>query len=377
LRIVHIYKDYFPPTVGGIEQTVERMATYQARAGHQVSVLTSAAGKRRTVDEVVEGVRVIRVSEWARAMSAPFCPSMPRHLASLAPDLCHHHFPNPTGEVSWLMVRPPGSMVITYHCDIIRQAAVMPVYGHFVSALLGAADVIMPTSENQIAFSKFLPRFRDKCRVVPLGIDLEPFLSVQDHAASAATFRARHQMPIILFVGRLVHYKGLDIMIDAMQQLPGTLVIVGDGPHRAVLEERHRASGLGERVAFAGRVEPRDVSAWMAAADVGVLPSILPNETFGLSMVEMMACGIPCVCTDLGTGTTFVNQHGETGLVVPPGDVGAMVAALKMLLGDEALRQRMGAAARDRAVRMFSTEAMMRAVDEAYATARSRRRQAA
>jgi rhamnosyl/mannosyltransferase len=373
LKIVHIYKDYFPPTVGGIEQTVERMATWQARSGHEVVVLTSAAGGHRTVDEVVNGVRVIRVAEWGRALSAPFCPTMPSHLSRLEPDLCHHHFPNPTGEVSWLLVRPPGAMVVTYHCDIIRQAAVMPVYGHFVHALLRAADLVMPTSENQIGFSKFLPDYREKCRVVPLGVDLEPFLRAQPHGPAAVEFRARHAQPIVMFVGRLVYYKGLDIMIEAMHRIPGTLVIVGDGPYRAQLEERHRASGLGSRVVFAGRVEPRDVATWMAAADVGVLPSILPNETFGLSMVEMMACGIPCVCTELGTGTSFVNRDGETGLVVPPADAGALAAAVQRLLGDTELRRRMGEASRARAVRLFSTEAMMRAVDAVYSEALSSR----
>jgi rhamnosyl/mannosyltransferase len=366
MKIVHLYKDYFPPTVGGMEQTVERMATWQVRHGHEVTVLTSNGRKRGTVIETIDGVRVIRVSEWARMLSTPVCPSMPSHLAKLPADVYHHHFPSPPGEVSWLWKRPKGAMVVTWHCDIVRQAKFLVVYGRFIHDLLKSADAIMPTSEHQLTFSKFLPHYLDKCRVVPLGIDLAPFANVGRHAAAAAAFRAKHAGPIILFVGRLVFYKGLDVMIDAMKQLPGTLVIVGDGPYRANLEERWRASGLGERVVFAGMIPPKNIAEWMAAADVGVLPSVLPNETFGLSMVEMMACGIPCVCTDLGTGTTFVNQHEQTGLVVKPGDVDAMAGAVRRLLEDDALRRRFSDAARARAHTMFSVDAMMRGVQEVY-----------
>jgi rhamnosyl/mannosyltransferase len=264
-------------------------------------------------------------------------------------------------------------MVVTWHCDIVRQAKFLVVYGRFIDDLLRSADAIMPTSEHQLTFSRFLPHYLDKSRVVPLGIDLAPFSSMSRHAAAAMAFREKHATPIILFVGRLVFYKGLDVMIDAMKQLPGTLVIVGDGPHRASLEERWRASGLGDRVVFAGMIPPKDIAEWMAAADVGVLPSVLPNETFGLSMVEMMACGVPCVCTDLGTGTTFVNRDGETGLVVKPGDADALAAAVRRLIEDPPLRRRMAEAARARAHTMFSVDAMMRGVHDVYDRALARR----
>jgi rhamnosyl/mannosyltransferase len=301
---------------------------------------------------------------------------MPGHLARNPGDLYHLHFPNPTGELSWLAVRPRAPMVITYHGDVIRQKALMPFYSPFIHAVLGGANVIMPSSNNMILRSPFLQQHRDRCTVVPLGIDLEPFLRAEQHATEAAALRARYPGPIVLFVGRLVHYKGLHVLFEAMRTIEATLLVLGDGPSRAELERQSRELGLEKRVVFAGMISPDDIVGWMAAADIGVLPSILPNESFGLSMVELMACGIPVVCTELGTGTSLVNQHDESGFVVEPGNPVVLGAAITRLLTDQPLRRRMGVAARARAVRMFSTDAMMTAVKEIYAVAAERWRAA-
>lgn len=373
MKVVHVYKDYHPPVRGGIEQTVERLADYQVRSGLSVTVLTSAHGGRRTVEELVDGVRVIRVAEWARVASAPVCPSMPWHLSKIEADIVHLHFPNPTGEVSYLLVRPRGVLAVTYHADIVRQAALLPIYGSFIEALLRRADVILPTSARYIEHSRWLRRYRDKCRVVPSGIDLERFDRLDRSSAPALALRAAHAGPIVLFVGRLRYYKGLDVLIDTMRQVSATLVIVGGGPEERALRRRTRQAGLDGRVVFAGSVGDDEMLAYLAAADVGVLPSTYPSEALGLAMVEMMACGIPVVCTELGTGTSFVNLHEETGLVVPPRDAAALAQALNRLLGDASLRARYGAAARRRAREVFSGQAMADGVAAAYEDALRRR----
>lgn len=368
MRIVHVYKDYFPPVRGGIEQTVARMATSQVREGHDVTVLVSASGERAGRTEVLEGVTVVRVGELARAMSAPFCPGFPAAVRARRADVWHLHYPNPTGEVSWLLERPAGTMVVTYHADVVRQRWALPLYGPVVRAILDRADVIMPTSDRYIDHSPFLRPHRAKCRVVPLGIDLEPFETPVPDAASEA-LRARYGGPFVLFVGRLRYYKGLDVLLDAMPRVPHPLVIVGDGPMDRELRARRDALGLAGRVHFAGAVDDATLRVHLAAASVGVLPSTHPSEALGISMIEYLASGLPAVCTELGTGTTFVNRDGETGLVVPPGDPAGLAAALCRLMRDEPLRARLGTGGRARARAVFSREAMMRALGEAYSAA--------
>jgi rhamnosyl/mannosyltransferase len=371
VRIVHVYKDYHPPVRGGIEQTIERLAREQTRAGHEVTVLTSAHGGRHTIDEHVDGVRVVRCAEWARYASAPLCPTMPVWLARLRAELFHLHFPNPTGEVSWLLARPRVPLVVTYHSDIVRQARALRLYGPFMRRILDSADVIMPTSDRYLEHSPTLREYREKCVVVPLGVDLECYEPVARRRNGAAV---NGRAPRLLFVGRLRYYKGLDVLLRAMVDVPATLVIVGDGPEGEALRGLRTELKLEERVVFAGALNDEELLDQLVLADVGVLPSTWPSEAFGLAMIEMLACGIPVVCTELGTGTSFVNQHEQTGLVVPPRDAPALAAALNRLLASPDLRRRYGASGRRRAHELFSRQAMVRGVEDVYASALARKR---
>jgi rhamnosyl/mannosyltransferase len=366
-RICHVYKDYHPPVRGGIEQTVERMARAQARAGHDVTVLVSASGARVSRTETIEGVRVVRVAEWARALSTPLCPGFPHALAQIRADVWHLHYPHPTGELSWLLMQPPGKLVVTYHADVVRQKLAMAAYAPFARALLQRADAILPTSDRYIDHSPFLRPHRAKCRVVPLGIDLEAYDALDAVEPRAAELRARYGAPFVLFVGRLRYYKGLDVLLDAMARCDAKLVIVGDGPEDENLRAQHARLALGDRVVFAGAVSDEDLLAHLKAASVGVLPSTHPSEALGIAMIEYLASGLPVICTELGTGTTFVNLDGITGLVVPPRDSAALAGAITRLMGDADLRAQFGAAGRQRAHEVFSRGSMMRSVDAVYA----------
>jgi rhamnosyl/mannosyltransferase len=366
LRVVHLYKDYFPPVEGGAERTVSRMAQGAARAGATVTVLTSAHGARRTSEETIDGVRVIRCAEWGRALSTPICPGMPARLARIDADLLHLHVPSPPGEVSALLTKRSVPMVATYHGDIVRQAAMMPVYGFVLGAILDRARVIMPTSPQYIERSRVLNARRDKCTVLPLGIELDRFTSPGPADRRAAELRSMHGTPLVLFVGRFRYYKGLDVLMRAMPSVRGRLVLVGEGPEEQRLRAMQAEFGLGDRVQFAGSVTDDEVLAYYRAADVFVLPSTHPSEAFGLVMVEAQASGRPVVCTELGTGTSFVTAHGETGFVVPPADPGALAAAINRLLDDAVLRSRMGEAGRQRALALFSAERMVSALLGVY-----------
>jgi rhamnosyl/mannosyltransferase len=366
VRIVHLYKDYYPPVEGGIERTVWRMARGAAAAGADVTVLTSAHGARHTSEERLDGVRIVRCAEWARFLSTPFCPGMPGRLASLEADILHLQFPSPPGEISTLIAKRSVPVVVTYQSDIVRQAALLPVYGPVVRAILARARVIMTTSPQYLDHSPFLQPHRAKCVVIPLGIELEGFSGNGAVDAAAADLRARHGTPHILFVGRFRYYKGLDVLIDAMPAVRARLVLVGAGPEEARLRAQCARLGLGERVVFAGSVEDRMLAAHYRAADLFVLPSTHPSEAFGLVMVEAQASGRAVVSTELGTGTSYVNVHGETGLVVPPRNPAALAAAINRLLEDLPLRTRMGDAARRRCRQLFSSEHMVSSVLRVY-----------
>ncbi|HEX9094366.1 MAG TPA: glycosyltransferase, partial [Coriobacteriia bacterium] len=217
--------------------------------------------------------------------------------------------------------------------------------------------------------SPFLAPVADKCRVVPFGIRVERFEGSPDTLARADSLRRRHTRPIVLFVGRLIYYKGVDVLVRAMRDVHADLVLIGSGPLEGELRERVVALGMGERVTFLAPVPEAELVAWYHAADVFCLPSVARSEAYGLVQLEAHASGTPVVSTALPTGVPFVNPDGETGLIVPPGDAPALAAALTRLLGDDALRGRMGEQARERALARFSIASMTDGVVGVYSEA--------
>jgi rhamnosyl/mannosyltransferase len=373
LKIAHVYKDYHPPVIGGVEQTIERIAHAQVAAGHDVTVIVSASGGRRTRVEQVDGVRVVRVGEWARALSSPICPGFPAAIARTRADLWHLHSPNPLGEASYAWVRPPGALVITFHCELTRQRAFLPVYAPLVRHLFRRADALQTTSPQALARpDSLVTPFRDRFRVVPSGIDAVPLLALDRDRPGARTLRERFGDPFLLFVGRLRYYKGLHVLLDAMPRIDARLVIIGEGPVGEALRAQASRLGLGDKVHFAGRVTDAVLHDHLAAAGIGVLPSNTPTEAFGLALAEYMAAGLPVISTELGTGTSYVNQDAVTGLIVPANDPGALAVGIQRLRADPAIRARMGAAGRARVRENFTTEAMMRGMDRLYAEALDR-----
>jgi rhamnosyl/mannosyltransferase len=213
--------------------------------------------------------------------------------------------------------------------------------------------------------SPYLRRHAARCSVVPLGIDTARF--AQPDMRKVAAIRARYDAPLLLFVGRLRYYKGLHILLDALPSVRAELLIGGSGPERDRLAAQARQLGLDRRVHFLGDIPDGDLPALFHAADVFVLPAHLRAEALGLAQIEALASGLPCVSTELGTGTSYANLHGVTGLVVPPGDPAALAGALNTLLADEQLRREFGAAGRRRATELFSQSQMLDSVEAVYA----------
>ncbi len=357
MHIVHVYKDYYP-ILGGIENHVRTLAEQQAAAGHAVSVLVTNPG-RLPARQLRAGVTVVRAPRLATVASTPLSPTLPLLLRSLQPDITHLHFPYPVGEASqWLSGRG-RPYVITYHSDVVRQQAILRLYRPLLARVLRGAARILPTSENYVRSSPYLQPLADRCTVVPLSVDPTPF-------ARATPLLPPARVPTLLFVGRHRYYKGLDDLLRALPGLPARLLVGGDGPMRAEWQRLAQELGLGEQVRFLGDVSDVELPNLYASGDIFVLPANSRAEAFGTVILEAMAAGLPCVTTELGTGTSYVVQHEQTGLVVPPRDPAALRAALNRLLADAELRRRMGAAGQVRARAEFTPEQLVERVQRVY-----------
>ncbi len=363
MRILHIYKDYYPPICGGIEIAIHRIIEGIRDECGEVSVLICSRSHRSEFAEV-EGTPVYKAGEWGRFLSAPVSPYFPYWLKRLEADILHYHLPNPTAVLSHLLVKPKGKVIVHYHSDIVRQKKWLTLYGSFRDAFLAKADRIIVSSPNYAESSEVLPKFKYKCEVVPFGIPVSRYSPSSEVENMAEVIRKRYGMGLILYVGILRYYKGLKYLIQAMEKVNGKLLIVGNGPLLPDLIEYTRDLSYSDRIVFLGQVE--SVTPYYFASDVFCLPSIYRSEAFGIVLTEAAACGLPLISTELGTGTSYINQHDVTGLVVPPQDPDALAEAINTLISNANLRYRYGNAARKRVYQLFTQEKMSERVLEIY-----------
>ncbi len=368
MKIVHIYKDYFP-VKGGIENHIRQLAEAQVRRGHDVTVLVAQQRGMPATEEHIAGVRVIKLKRGLEVQSAPISPALPAAVMrwTTGADIAHLHAPYPIGEVWNALLGRASRTVITWHSDIVRQQMLLRLYAPMLRRVLRHADCIIATSEPYMRTSPWLSPHQHKCCVVPLGIDAQRFAPPQSARPATETLT-------LLSVGRLRYYKGLDDLIRAMPALPFARAhIVGSGPMAPKWQSLVQQLGVGDRVHFLGEVDDATLPEHYRQADVYVIPANSRAEAFGIAILEAMASGLPVISTDVGTATSWINQHGVTGLVVPPRDPAALAEAVHVMR-DPQIRQRMGEAARARVLAEFTEARMIADVEHVYRDVLAQRR---
>jgi glycosyltransferase involved in cell wall biosynthesis len=365
MKVLHAAK-FYPPALGGMETFVQYLCEGTAAGWDVCAVVANESWE--TVEERRGLVRVVRAGSLGTVASVPMCPSLPFHLWRETADCIVLHEPNPVAASALFLRIPARRLIIWHHSDLVRPWWAPYTYGLVQRDLYRRADCVVVSNPVLAARSRLVRQAR-RVEVIPLGIDLGHYRALDAvREARVDEIRALAPGPRILFVGRFVYYKGIDVLIEAMTRCPGTLVLVGDGPLEAELRMQVATLGLQERVRFIGRVSDEDLPAYYHASDVFVLPSVAVTEAYGLVQIEAMAAGVPVVSTNLPTGVPWVNQDGVTGLIVPPGDAGALASAVRRILEDATLRRTLGANARLRAEAMFSRDRTVEAFKDLVET---------
>lgn len=349
MRITHLYKRYRPDH-GGVQTAMHALASACAARGHEVRAIVCAEGPR-PAREVIDGVEVLRVPSLGELWSMPLAPTY-LSLPARDDEILHVHESFPLATLAALVRlarRPRTRAVVTWHFDVVRQRALAPLHRALASRLLARASAIHVTTDLLAARSPSLRPFAAKVRVIPHIVDAERFRRAPGQPLARRIRAWSAEAPVVLFVGRLVYYKGLDVLLDALARVAAArLVVVGDGPLAGALRGRAARLGVDDRVLWLGAVGDDELPGAYSGADVFVLPSTAPTETFGVVQVEAMAAGLPVVSTRLGTGVERVNLDGVTGRLVPPGDAAALAGVLDAILGDGVLRARLAAGALER-----------------------------
>lgn len=366
MRLLHVYKDY-APILGGIENHIRALAEAQVRDGHDVSVLVTRR-PGQAPNETLNGVRIERVDSLGTVASTPLSPALFKRARGAVADLVHVHSPYPVAELAMLGAK--SAFVLTLHADPTRplQRLVLTAYAPFFRRVVAGAATVFVTSPQAAARSRWIAREDPRVVIAPLGSDPARF------SPGSADARAPGDPVRLLFAGLLRHYKGVDVLLQALPliDLPVTLTIAGDGPEREKLQRLSARLGLDAAVRFIGRVPDAKLPDLYRSHDVFVLPAVSPAEAFGQVLVEAMLSGLPCVTTELGTGTSFVVQDQVTGRVVKPRSVLPLADALRELARDGSLRQYLGSAGHARALEHFTTERMLEHVRVGYEQALTR-----
>jgi rhamnosyl/mannosyltransferase len=277
-------------------------------------------------------------------------------------DITHLHLPFPPVDIAHVLFgKKDRPVVATWHSDLVRQRAIMPVYGPFLRRFLDRADRIIVPARTVLENSVDLSPYRDKCSVVPLGIPVpakEPL--------TTSVSQVSDDVPVILTVGRLAYYKGTEHLISAMTNIDAQLVIVGTGERENELKEIAASSPAADRILFTGHTTDEQLDAWYRRCDVFVLPSTGNAETTGIVQLEAMARRKPVVNTQLDTDVPEVSIDGVTGITVPPASPEALTEAINRLLADDGLRSWLGENGRIRVQERYSVEQMNRSVGDIY-----------
>jgi rhamnosyl/mannosyltransferase len=284
----------------------------------------------------------------------PVCLGLAAAIRNTPADLIHLHTPNPGAALALLLSRHTGRLVITHHADTLGREVLRHFSDPFVERVMRRASRITVSSRRYLDSSPELAPFWNKCSVIPHGIDL--CAQKKADASEVRELRARFGERILVSVGRLVPYKGFDVLIRAMRQVSARLLLIGSGPLDREVAALAAETGVLDKVTMLGRVS--DLAPYLAAASIFVLPSVTRAEALGLAQVEAMVAGLPVINTDIDSGVPEVSRHGETGITVPPGDKDALAQAITTLLDHKELRLRFGSAAAARAQTEFTADLM-------------------
>lgn len=357
MRVLHIGK-YYPPFFGGIEKVNFDLVETLNQEGVKTDVFCFNHNKGS--EHSNNGYNIYRTGVLITKFSTPISFSVFKDIRTIYKqyDIIHIHMPNPTAAIAFQFLSFKGKIVLHWHLDIVKQKLIKIGYKPFQTHILKKADAIITTSPDYLENSKDLKPYRHKCHVIPLGInDSYLFENLEFRKKLTLDYQ---QKKIVFSLGRLIYYKGFEYLIDTAKYLESdTIILIGGvGPLEAKLQKRIKEMNLQGKVKLLGKVPKYELAEYYIRADVFCLPSIERSEAFGIVILEAMACSCPIISTSIGSGTSWVNQHQETGLVVPPKDPRELAKAIKHITQSPHLKEKFSHNARKRFENNFKLKQM-------------------
>ena len=358
MKILQIGKFY--PIRGGVEKVMYDLTTGLSSRGVECDMLCADhEGRGRTIEVGPKG-RVLSCRTWLKLAATLLSPSMVSTAMRICRryDIVHIHHPDPMACLALFCARYKGKVILHWHSDIVKQKTILQFYRPLQSWLIRRADLIIGTTPAYLAGSPWLQKVQHKCVSLPIGIPTVP-----EATAEAEALQAKYPGKKIIFsLGRLVPYKGFEYLVKAASQLSDDYVVLigGEGPLRARLEEEIAARGLQQKVHLLGYIADSDLPGYFHGCTLFCLPSVFKTEAFGIVQIEAMSCGKPVVATTIeGSGTSWVNKHGFSGLNATPCNAEELADAISDITADADSYARYSRNARERYENEFTDKKMI------------------
>lgn len=368
MKILNCYRTYFPDPPGGLQEAIRQICLSTTNLGIQNTVFTLSPNPQPEIIDRPEA-QVVREKSWFSPASCDlgsYSAISKFDTLSNQADLIHYYFPWPFLDVLDVFKTSDRPTVLTYISDIVRQQILGTLYTPLMWHTLKKMDVIVANCQSYVNTSPILsnPIIRDKVRVIPLGIDENSYPKEGDESIFI-NFHIKKDEPYFLFLGVLRYYKGIHTLIRAAKNLDAKIIIAGSGPEQETLVKQAADLQL-KNIIFVGQVTNKEKISLIKNCTALVLPSHLRSEAYGMVLVEAAMMGKPMISCEIGTGTSFVNIHEATGLVITPENPDQLHDAMQTLLKDANMTRDMGVKARLRYEQHFSGPALGASYSELY-----------
>jgi len=370
LKIAHVVCSY-PPYRGGMGRVAFEYVERLRERGYNVHVFTIRDG------EVTDDPKYVhRIPSIMHIGNAGVLPSLFHRLKGF--DLVHLHYPFYGGAEPVIVrkaLRHDQGLVMTYHMDNVApglKGAIFSAHRRLLFPwLVNRVDRILVSSLDYAKHSALAEHgLDDRIEEHPFGIEIDRFKPGEE-VELRKELGLSAQTPVLLFVGGLDpahHFKGLVELLEALSEIqdkPWHLIVVGEGSLKQTYMANAERLGLSARVVFAGNVSDEDLPRYYRLADMHLFPSTGRGEAFGLVAAEAAASGTPSIASEL-PGVRTVVRDGDTGLLVPPGDVIELRKAILTLLEQPEVRRRFGLSARTHAEQHYDWGPLMDRLEKTY-----------
>ncbi len=356
IKVLQVNKLYFP-YVGGVEVVAHQIAkNVSGKNNLQVDLLVGSERVNLKKEVMDEGnFKVYKSPALGKKFNVSLSPSYPFLFKKMVKeyDIIHFHIPSPIVEASHFLFSIPKDkkVVVTFHADVAstRWKFISNTYNKLVHKILKRADKIILTSPANLEHSQIIKQYQHKCEIIPLAMDDIDVSEISNDDLLA--FKNKYKLPdekLMLFLGRICYYKGIDVLLNAIKNLNVKLLMVGEGPQEEKIRKMIVMLGLTDKVIMTGFLSRKEVLMSYMVSDFFVLPSVTAAEAFGIVQVEAMHFGLPVINTSLPSGVPFVSLNNQSGFTVTPSSVEELKNAIDKMISDDDLRKQFSEAAKKR-----------------------------